>query len=256
MPDLLDSPHIHHLAVLAVFVFAAITAALLMWVTAPYGRHVREGWGLRMPSRLGWVVMESPAVLFFAYVFFSGRHATHLVPCLLLSLWMLHYVHRTFIFPFRLRISGKKMPLLIAALAVVFNTLNAYVNARWISHYGSYPAQWLSDPRFIGGVMLFLLGWAINLHADTVLIHLRAPGETGYVIPRGGLFERVTAPNYLGEILEWLGWALATWSLAGLAFAVYAFANLAPRALANHRWYRETFPDYPPHRRALIPHLL
>jgi hypothetical protein len=66
----------------------------------------------------------------------------------------------------------------------------------------------------------------------------------------------VSAPNYLGEIVEWSGWALATWSLAGLAFALYTTANLAPRALANHRWYRQQFPGYPPERRALLPHLL
>ena len=56
---------------------------------------------------------------------------------------------------------------------------------------------------------------------------------------------RCPAPNYLGEIVEWTGWALATWSLAGLAFAVYTAANLAPRAVANHDWYLSTFDDYP-----------
>jgi protein-S-isoprenylcysteine O-methyltransferase Ste14 len=65
----------------------------------------------------------------------------------------------------------------------------------------------------------------------------------------------VTCPNYLGEILEWLGFALATWSLAGLAFALYTAANLAPRAFANHRWCREQFPDYPKNRKALFPFL-
>ena len=96
----------------------------------------------------------------------------------------------------------------------------------------------------------------INLHADTVLIHLRKPGETGYKIPRGGIYRFVTSPNYLGEIMEWCGWALMTWSLPGLAFAVYSVANLAPRALSNHKWYREKFDDYPTSRRALIPFLL
>ena len=72
---------------------------------------------------------------------------------------------------------------------------------------------------------------------------------------RGGAFELVSCPNYLGEILEWCGWALATWSWPGLAFALYTIANLAPRAVTHHRWYRETFPDYPPKRRALVPYL-
>ena len=57
-------------------------------------------------------------------------------------------------------------------------------------------------------------------------------------------------------MLEWIGGAVMTWSLSGLAFALYTFANLAPRALAHHRWYREKFPDYPKDRRAVIPGLL
>jgi protein-S-isoprenylcysteine O-methyltransferase Ste14 len=95
----------------------------------------------------------------------------------------------------------------------------------------------------------------LNKQADRTLRKLRGPGETGYKIPRGGAYTWVSCPNYLGEIVEWLGWALATWSPAGLAFAAYTAANLVPRALANHRWYRERFPDYPAERRAVIPYL-
>ena len=93
------------------------------------------------------------------------------------------------------------------------------------------------------------------VHSDRVLINLRKPGETGYKIPVGGGYRWVTAPNYLGEILEWTGWAILTWSTAGLSFAVFTMANLAPRAFSNHTWYRENFPDYPPERKALIPYL-
>ena len=91
---------------------------------------------------------------------------------------------------------------------------------------------------------------------SATLRKLRAPGETGYRIPHGGAFELVTAPNYLGEIIEWTGWAIASWSPAGLAFAVYTVANLAPRAVSHHRWCRERFPEYPARRKALVPFLL
>jgi 3-oxo-5-alpha-steroid 4-dehydrogenase 1 len=148
------------------------------------------------------------------------------------------------------------MPIAVALLAIAFNTLNAYVNARWIGHLGVYPRAWLTDPRFIVGGMAFLAGWTGNVHSDAILRGLRTPGETGYRIPHGGLFRWVSAPNYLCEIVEWSGWALATWSAAGLAFAAYTAANLAPRAMRHHRWYRAHFAEYPPDRRALIPYLL
>jgi protein-S-isoprenylcysteine O-methyltransferase Ste14 len=244
---------VHFVVTIAIFVLAVPTFAALLWTTAPYGRHMRDGWGPTLPNRAGWILMELPAVAAFMAIYFTGQHALEPVPLLLLAFWQVHYVHRTFVFPFRLRDSGKRMPLSIPALAIVFNSMNAYANARWIGHLGAYSTAWLTDPRFVIGAIVFVVGLAINLHADTVLIHLRKPGETGYKIPQGGLYRWITAPNYFGEILEWTGWAIMTWSLPGLAFAVYTTANLAPRAFSNHRWYVEKFPDYPRERRALIP---
>jgi steroid 5-alpha-reductase/3-oxo-5-alpha-steroid 4-dehydrogenase 1 len=57
-------------------------------------------------------------------------------------------------------------------------------------------------------------------------------------------------------MLEWIGFALMTWCLPGLAFSVWTIANLAPRAWAHHRWYQDAFPDYPKERKALIPYIL
>lgn len=247
---------VHGCLVAAMFVLAALSFVSLLFVTAPYGRHVRGGWGPTMPARAGWVLMESPAVLLFAAIYALGDHAASLAPLLLFALWQLHYINRTFVYPFRIRADGKRMPVLIAAMAFAFNCLNAYINARWISHFGAYADAWTGRTLFLAGTALFLAGWTINRHSDAVLLRLRRPGESGYRIPQGGLFRWVSCPNYLGEIIAWLGWALAGWSLAGLAFAVFTIANLAPRAVANHRWYREQFPDYPAERRALLPFLV
>lgn len=237
------------------FALAAVTAVALCFVTAPYGRYRRPGWGPTLPARAGWVVMEIPAPLVFAGVYAAGGHRTELVPLVLLALWQSHYVYRTFAYPFLLR-GGARMPLAVVLLAIGFNVLNAYLNARWVSAIGSYPVGWLADPRFLAGLALFGGGLAVNVHADRTLRRLRRPGETGYRIPRGGAYRWVSCPNYLGEIVEWCGWALATWSPAGAAFAVYTAANLAPRAVAHHRWYRRELPGYPSERRALVPYLL
>ncbi len=251
----MNEPLLHAWLTAGLFLLAPVTAVALTRVSAPYGRHVRGGWGPALPSRWAWMLMESPAVLAFALVYAAGRHRAELVPLVLLALWQLHYVHRTFIYPF-LGPGGRPWPLVVVGLGFAFQGWNSYLNARYVSELGSYPVAWLGDPRFLAGVAVFGLGLALNRSADAVLRRLRAPGETGYRIPRGGAYELVSCPNYLGEILEWIGWALLTWSPAGLAFALYSIANLAPRAVTHHRWYRETFPDYPRARRALIPYLL
>lgn len=247
---------LHAWLVTATFVFAAGTAVALLFISAPYGRHVRAGWGPTIPARLGWVLMESPAVLWFGFVYLQGQYRAEPLPLLLLGAWMFHYVYRTFVFPFRLRIAGKRKPLLIVALALVFNTLNATINAAWISDLGPYAGAALADPRVLVGMAVFAAGWALNQHSDQVLLNLRKPGETGYKIPYGGGYRYVTCPNYLGEIVQWCGWALAAGSLAGLAFAVYTAANLVPRAITHHKWYREKFPDYPAERKAILPFVL
>ncbi|HEX7600559.1 MAG TPA: DUF1295 domain-containing protein [Polyangiaceae bacterium] len=252
---MLASRSTYQLLVAVMLALAVLTYLALRFVVAPYGRHARAGWGRTVPDRVGWMLMESPSLLFFAWIYAQGAHRTEAVPLALFGLWMLHYGHRTLVYPFRLRSSGKRMPVVIVLLAVVFNVLNSSINARWISELGVYPAGWPSDPRFVSGVLLFGIGMVVNLDADRRLFALRAPGETGYKIPRGGLYGWVTSPNYLGELVEWAGWALASWSVGGLAFALYTFANLAPRAIAHHAWYRREFPDYPKARKALVPFL-
>jgi protein-S-isoprenylcysteine O-methyltransferase Ste14 len=242
--------------VVTLCVAAALTLIALCLVTAPYGRHLRSGWGPTIAARLGWIVMESPAVLLFVGVFVIGQKATQFVPLLLLCLWQLHYVYRALIYPFRLSETAHRMPVSIVGMAIGFNCINAYVNARWISHFGDYPDDWLASPAFILGTVVFFAGWFINRHADRVLLRVRGVGDSRYGIPRGGLYRFISCPNYLGEMLQWIGWAVLTWSAAGLAFAVFSIANLLPRAIANHRWYRREFAGYPGNRKALVPFLL
>jgi len=236
---------------------AGATAVALLFISAPYGRHRRRGWGPELPARLGWLLMEAPAPLLYLSLFLASPRTAEPVNLIFCVLWLLHYLYRAFVYPFLIRDRGKKMPVAVMGMAVLFNLVNAYTNSRWLNALGPpRDAAWLTDPRFIIGALLFLTGLAIHLRADARLRALRRDDGTDYAIPRGGLFRWVSCPNYLGEIVQWSGWALLTWSLPGLVFAVWTAANLVPRALSHHRWYRETFPDYPPSRRAIFPGVL
>lgn len=240
--------------IVAWFALAAVTFPLLFFVAAPYGRHARRGWGATIPSRWGWICMEAPAALVFAACFVLGGYRGGVIALVFLAMWEVHYVHRAFIYPLQRRGGDKSMPLAVVGMGLVFNLVNGYLNGRYLFQFsGGYPLTWLWHPRFVAGVVLFVTGYVANRQADRTLRSLRKPGESGYEIPRGGLYRWISCPNYLGEIVEWIGWAIATWSPSGLAFAVWTIANLAPRARAHHRWYRQHFPDYPPERKALLP---
>uniref|UniRef100_A0A0K0CUJ9 S5A_REDUCTASE domain-containing protein n=1 Tax=Angiostrongylus cantonensis TaxID=6313 RepID=A0A0K0CUJ9_ANGCA len=96
----------------------------------------------------------------------------------------------------------------------------------------------------------------INTTSDRILRSLRRPGETGYRIPRGGLFEYVSGANFFGEIVEWTGFAVMSQSLPAFAFVFFTVCNLGPRAIHHHQWYLNRFPNYPKDRKALIPFVL
>ena len=146
------------------------------------------------------------------------------------------------------------MPILICFSAIFFNLVNGYINGRGLClNAGQYGGDWLYKPTTIIGFLIFALGYVINHQADSTLLSLRKPGETGYKIPYGGLYRYISCPNYFGEMVEWFGFALAANSLPAWSFFIWTVANLAPRAVLHHKWYLDKFPDYPKERRALIP---
>ena len=235
------------------FVFAVLTFITLFYVAAPYGRFIRQGWGPVLPARFAWVIMELPALLIPLFFFFTYADQSKLVLIIFLLIWQSHYVHRTLIYPFQKTGGSKPFPFLLVVLAIGFNGMNGFIISYAIFIRNAYSSNWLFQWPFILGFSVFVLGYWINKQSDHILNNLRKPGETAYKIPEGGLFQWVSNPHYLGEILEWCGWAILTGSLAGWAFVAYTFANLAPRAWSHHRWYKEKFEDYPTSRKALIP---
>lgn len=242
---------------IAWLVVAIAVVPYLLLRPAPYGRHSRPGFGPGVNARLAWVLMEAPSPLGMILLFFLGRDASDGVAIVFLGLWLCHYGYRAFVFPFLLPPNARPMPVLVLASGAFFNVVNAYLNGRWLFFLAQpRTLAWLASARFLAGVLLFFGGFAMHLLADRELRRLREASQGAYVVPHGVLFRFVSCPNYLGEILEWSGFALATWSPGGLIFAVWTAANLVPRAIHHHRWYRERFPDYPCSRRAVVPFLL
>jgi 3-oxo-5-alpha-steroid 4-dehydrogenase 1 len=235
--------------VLSVAIFVS-----LFFIVAPYGRHVRARWGRTVQSSLGWIIMESTSPLVFAICFMLGTNRNTWPEIIFLLLWEAHYIHRAYIYPLHIRGGEKPMPLAVISMGFLFNAVNSYLNGRFIFSFSDgYANSWLLDPRFIIGVIIYVSGFVINRNSDIILRNLREPGKPEYQMTDKGLFRWISCPNYLGEIMIWSGWAIATWSLAGLSFALWTAANLVPRARANHRWYKQHFADYPAQKRALVP---
>ena len=246
---------VYQIFLFLLFLFALVAFILLFFVSAPYGRFQRKGWGPTLKSKLAWMIMELPSPLLMA-VFFIASPVKSLASCLFIFAWLSHYVHRTFVYPFTQAGKNKPFPLVLVLMAFIFNILNGTVNGYGVFHLAEYDVHWLKSWQFISGLFLFAAGFFINKKSDSLLKKLRRENESTYQIPRGWLFCYISCPHYLGEMIEWLGWALMTFSTAGLAFFVFTFANLFPRAISIHRWYRHQFPDYPARRKAIIPFIV
>ena len=229
------------------------TFILLLKLVAPFGRHRTDKWGPTISNKWAWFVMELPALFVLPAYYFAFATDHNPITLFLIAAWALHYTNRSCVFPFRIHTRGKTMPLVIAAMAFVFNVTNGVLCGHYFAYYADYTAaHWLS-PFFILGLALFVGGMAINWRSDNILISLRKIHTKDYVIPEGGLFRWVSCPNLMGEIVEWCGFALMAMTLPTTAFALWTIANLLPRALAHHRWYRQKFPTYPSTRKAVIP---
>ena len=228
------------MAALAVVVFVA-----LFFVDAGYGKFYNPKWGPSLDNHLGWFLMEVPVFIAMLVLWWYSPRRADLVRLVFLLLFELHYFHRSFIFPLHLR-GHSRMPLTIVLMGAVFNTLNAFMQGGWIfwvSPEEMYQTSWFFSAPFIVGVLLFFWGMSVNIGSDSIIRNLRKPGDTAHYLPQGGMFSYVTSANYLGEFVEWVGFAVLTWSLSGAVFALWTFANLAPRADSIYRRYRTEFPD-------------
>lgn len=236
----------------------------LFFVKAGYGYLSSAKWGPVLNNKLAWILMEAPA--FFCMLFYTLRDVfgystasnnSKLVLYIIAGLFLLHYFQRTFIFPLLMRGKGT-MPIAVMLMGMVFNCLNSWFIGKWLFTYapdGFYPLSRLGSWQFILGTLLFFAGMFINLQSDHIIRSLRAPGDNKHYIPRKGMYKYVTSANYFGEIVEWLGFAVLSWSSCGFLFFFWTFCNLAPRSKSLTQKYEQEFGDEYRnlHKKNLIP---
>jgi 3-oxo-5-alpha-steroid 4-dehydrogenase 1 len=230
---------IYCMAVLAVVVFVS-----LYFVTAGYGQFRTKQWGWSINNKLAWVLMEVPVFLVMLAIWIASPLKWHLPQLVLFGLFELHYFQRSLVFPFLLK--GKsKMPVVIMLMGILFNVINGVIQGGGLYWFPNpdfeQGVSYLLRPNAIAGILLFFVGMAINLHSDHVIRHLRKSGDTKHYLPQKGMYRYVTAANYLGEIIEWTGFAIAAGTLAAWVFPIWTAANLVPRAHAIYNRYREEF---------------
>jgi 3-oxo-5-alpha-steroid 4-dehydrogenase 1 len=241
---------------------------------AEYGRYsLRKAQGLLkpiVPGRADWFLHATS--LLSVYLVYTDDSNAPPPPSannnnanankIVLCLFILHYLWRSIGFAMMVQ-NPKPMSIPLALSTSGFCLLNGWLQARTLLHHAnlnhSSPTTSPYTLQFYIGIVLFFVGWLTNIHSDWILIHLRSsPADKGYYIPHGGMFQYVSGANFLGEIIEWIGFAVASnFALPCVTFALFTFANLAPRAYQHHQWYINKFKEeyQTLNRKALIPYV-
>ena len=250
----------------SILIVAYVLAFIIVLVStrrkAYYGKFSTGG--IALNPKLGWFCMEFPGFCTFIFCYFQGLYWREPIQLVFLGIWMFHYGYMSMVFPSWIRNpKGAKanfgVPVLCGGITIT--VLNGYLNATFITNYAEHlTTQWWSDPRLYLGLGIYGVGITINIHADYIQTRLRTKeeverGEKVYRIPHGGLYEYVTNPSYFGQSLAWLGFTIASWSLTGLFIFLLTIGNLVFRAKDIHQWYLNKFPEYPKHRKIMIPFL-
>lgn len=230
---------------IAMIAIAVIVFVALYFIKAGYGMFVSKKWGICINNKTAWALMEMPVFLLMMLLWAFSSRRWETAPLVFLLFFQSHYFRRAFLFPFLLK--GKsRMPLSIMFMGITFNLCNAFAQGGWIFYFSPadyYTSDWFTSPQFIIGTIIFYGGMLININSDQIIRNLRKPGDTNYYFPKGGMFKYVTSAHYFGEIIEWIGFAILTWSIPGLVFVIWTMANLVPRSNAIYNKYKLMFPE-------------
>lgn len=233
------------MTVLSVFVFTG-----LQFLTVPYGMTYNTRWGISIRSNIGWMIMEFPVfiVMFLLYLFAMAFHVKtfNVVTFAIFVLFQAHYLQRSFIFPVLMR-GTSKMPLSVIFMGFFFNICNALMQGGWLFFFSPddyYQISWFWSPQFIVGTILFLFGMIVNIQADKIIRRLRVDDkDNNYYLPTGWFFDKINSANYFGELVEWIGFAILSWSWAGWVFVFWTFANIVPRSKRVYERYTQFWGD-------------
>ena len=225
---------------------AIVVFICLYFITAGYGQFRTKRWGYSIDNRVAWFLMEAPVFFVMLIIWCRAGFPFHLPELILLGLFLVHYFQRSFVFPCLMK-GHSRMPLSIMMIGIIFNVINGIMQGGGLFWFpipaytqgASYLLRW----NAIVGIIVFLFGMIVNCHSDYVIRHLRQPGETRHYLPQAGFYRYVTSANYFGELVEWIGFAIAAANPAAWVFALWTGANLIPRAHAIHRKYHEEFGD-------------
>ncbi|XP_045116643.1 3-oxo-5-alpha-steroid 4-dehydrogenase 1-like [Portunus trituberculatus] len=231
-----------------------VVASLILQDSSPSSRSTSSRF--LIPGRVARFLQDCPAFFIPMVLVARGKQKAYgsVVNQLCLGMFIMHFFQRCFISP--LLMASQKptrfLPFLLAFLTQIYNGILHGVY--FVNYYRYNDEEWFYKPNFYIGFVLFLYGMKINIGADSIL--RKSEMQSQLQLPKGGWFEKISCPDYFGEIVEMWGYALASLAPPALVLASTTTLLLAHRARQSHQWYLKKYEDYPRTRKAVFPFLL
>ena len=196
-----------------------------------YGKHAKTK--LTLNSKMAWTIMESSSIV--SAVLTLSVNLNKKVNILSAFFFLLHYIHRSFIYT-RFISSKSVTPINIFISSFIFCTLNGYCQASsWF-----YNKSTITELNKYIGIILFVFGMSLNILSDYYMLYQKKKYKK-YILPSSIFHKFILSPNYLGEIIEWIGYAILVNDIRATSFAIFTISNLVPRAVLNLDYYIELF---------------
>merc|ERR1712070_1029390 len=127
--------------------------------------------------------MEAPATVSFLATWMlcevpgDGSAPSQLTSYILAAIWIRHYGNRGWYFPLNMRVAKgatSSFNVVVSSIGAIFTGLHGHLNARMFRALGAhYTAEWLSDPRFVFGFIVYEFGFWVTIHSEYVMRNLR-----------------------------------------------------------------------------------
>jgi very-long-chain enoyl-CoA reductase len=182
----------------------------------------------------------------------------HRVQWILLIFFQLHFLKRELETLFLHKFSVNTMP----ALYVIRNSAFYWLQAGLLGAYDIYAPRSFAARDQLGpldyvGLALIVYGEITNFIVHVHLAGLRAPGSTERGIPNCIGSSLVTCPNYMFEVIAWVGVMLICRSWGVASFMAVGIWYMRGWSRGKEKTLRQLFPDkYKPHRYTMLPGLI
>jgi len=203
-------------------------------------------------SKTNLILPELLSIAAFTFIFLTGNSAKTSVTWLFFFFWISHFGIKIIFntlngHHYKTRSVNTKMFSVIV-------TVNALINGYYLGWlWPAYAVSWINHPAFLGGSILIILGFVIQISAN---IGIATNEEIDKHVLNSGLHKIVFCPAYFGEILQWGGFAIITWSAPAAAAFCWMLPMLYMQATVQKHRYLHKFPELPMARKALVPYIL